>query len=84
MDGMRARGGIEYFTVSGKNFFVFLFYSLLQLRGIKKFLKRPGEISQIIMFNPNSTWTLDIKIWVVCFWDLFDMFKVHVVWLVFS
>ena len=55
MDGMRARGGIVYFTVSGKQNFFFLFYSLLQLRGIKNFLKRPGEISQIIMFNPNST-----------------------------
>ena len=48
--------------------------------------KRPGEISQFVMFNPNlkkknSTWTLNIKIWVICLYNLCNTLKVHVVWL---
>ena len=52
--------------------------------------KSRGEISQIIMFNPNftitrkkhTTWTLklNLKMRVVCLCNLFNTIKVHEVW----
>ena len=53
-------------------------------------MKRPEEISQIKMFNPNL-WkkesyymNIKIKIWVICLYNLYNKFKFHVIWLDFS
>ena len=32
----------------------------------------------------NITWTLKIKVWVNCICNLYNKFKVHVLWPVFS
>ena len=55
---------------------------------IKIKFKRCGEISQIKLFKPyrktsHTTWTLIIKIQIICLYNSQNKFEVQVVWLVF-
>ena len=57
-------------------------WSWVGIKDLEKSLQ-PIYLTRTYKKTSHTTWTLNIKITVICLYNLYNKFKVHVVWLVF-
>ena len=62
--------------------YIFAYYLQKSLKDMKKSLKEKC-LTRTCKKTSHITWTLYIKLWAICLYNLYKKYKVHVIWLVF-